>query len=323
MRHIPRVILGVFTILLLALTACTSGQQGGDVTSPFIGGTNALEMSFITGAPPAEIYDNKDSKFAISLQLRNSGEADIDTNDGYVQITGISPNEFGLSYADLKQNMPAIKGAKKSSNGQVTQGRLDVITFDGLSYQQNIVGNIGSSKVRAIACYNYKTRASADVCVKESSVDELDRNSVCTLAGSKNFANSGGPLQIVSATQNPVGGQKVQMTFEIASKAGSSDLFMRKDTECNDQTNNPDMYKVWVNVLPINNNAVSANCNQFGGGSSGYITLYNGQPQPLICDFTIGSVTSDFVTRVNVELEYRMMQFIEKPILIKDVTEND
>ena len=46
-----------------------------------------------------------------SLQ-ENLGEDDVETSDGYVEITGIDPGDFGLSgQSELKQNLPYdIKG---------------------------------------------------------------------------------------------------------------------------------------------------------------------------------------------------------------------
>ena len=51
--------------------------------------------------------------------------------------------------------------------------------------------------------------------------------------------------------------------------------------------------------------------------------LPGGQPRKVICSYDTETVDSDFETRVNVELSYRYMQYIEKPILIKDIGGED
>lgn len=319
-----------YILLVLILTAifiagCSSGTSN-NVGAPYIGGTKGLEMKFTPGAPPSEIYDNKNSEFGITVEVRNVGETDLDSNDGYVQITGISADEFGVSANDFKQDIPEINGARKNSNGDVIQGSLDVVSFEDLAYQQDLTGNLNSNKIRAIACYNYATKASADVCVKEDAFDGQQTNSVCSLSGSKPVANSGGPLQVTGVTQNAVGKNKIQVVFSIAPTLSTGDLFFKKDTECDDKRNNPDLYKVFVTVDPIVNGKINADCSGFqdsASKSSGYITLYDATPRTLTCTFDTSGVSGDFTTRANIELEYRYMQYIEQPLLIKDVSTNN
>ncbi len=323
MRY-SRSILVLLVLALIALTACSSSTQNG-LNSPFIGGSKALDFSFIPGAPPTQIFDNKQGSFQITLQLNNVGESDINTNDGYVQIEGISPAEFGVSSAEFKQQLPAIKGAKKTSSGTVVPGNEQLVTFGPLTYQQSVTGNIASNKIIATACYNYMTSATSQLCVKESGIDDPSKtNDVCKISDPKTVANSAGPIQVTTVNQIPLGAGKVQVQFEVGkTSTDATELFFKKDTDCDDSQTNFNKYVVYVNVLPIDNSLISADCTGWqngNGGSSGYITLFDGAPRQLQCTFNVGSTTTDYQTPVNVQLEYRYMQQVSTSILIKDVS---
>ena len=57
--------------------------------------------------------------------------------------------------------------------------------------------------------------------------------------------------------------------------------------------------------------------------SGGFVDLANGADSQVVCSFDVTDVESVYETPVNVKLKYRYYQFIEKPILIKDVSIND
>jgi hypothetical protein len=308
-------------VLALLISGCAEGNTNLG-NNPYLGGTKGVDMTFVTGSPPDEIFDNKQYAFSIGVQLNNLGEADLEPNQGYVKIEGISPNEYGVSANHFTQNMPPLNGAEKNSEGVVIPGDIDVISFDDLIYQQDITGNFDNTIIRAIACYNYAAKASANICLKQEAVDSLNTNDVCTITGQKSVFSSGSPIQITEVMQSSQGKEKIQLSFKVQSLGGPNDRFFRYDTECDRSVSNPNRNIVHVKVLPIDNNRINAECTGFMNGvrgSEGYVNLFGGEPRNIVCSFDTSSVQSDFETRVNVELKYRYMQFIEKPILIKDI----
>jgi hypothetical protein len=320
MRYSTSIIL-LLVLSLFALTACGPANTT-NTGSPFIGGSKALDMTFVSGAPPKEIYDNKQGAFQVTVQVKNVGEADLSASDGYIKLEGIAPQEFGVSSAEFKQDMPAIRGARKTGSNTIVTGLQQQVSFGPLTYQNDINGNIASNKIIATACYNYITRSTSDVCVKKSGVDDSSKKSeVCKIEGVKSVANSAGPLQITKVSQVPLGDRKIQIQFQVGRVGtGNNELFFKKDTMCDDVQTNFDRYKVYVNVKPIVNELYRADCTgwQEGTGSSGYITLYDGIARDMQCTFDVGNTDTDFQTNVNFELEYRYMQQISSPILIKD-----
>lgn len=324
-----KVTLGILLLLFLAACGGTNKQSIGPSATPFIGGTNALSASFIPGAPPDYIFDRAGFPFGISIDIQNLGEDDVNPGDGYVEIVGINPRDFGLaSQADLrKEFVEVLRGAKKNFAGDVIEGGRTVINFGDvipLNYQPDITGNFGLT-LRANLCYNYKTIASSQLCVKRDLLTNIETKEICQITGDKLVSNSGGPVQVISLSEAPVGDNKIQVNFVVAHVGAQDDRFFKKDTVCDDRTTNINKDTVLVNVVSDINGA-KAQCSglqqRSADGSSGFITLFNGAPRNVICTFDTSSV--DFVSQlpVLIELEYRYLQFIERPLIIQDVTTN-
>ncbi len=318
--------------LVTFLTACASQQkqtQTGPSATPFIGGTNALSASFLPGAPPDYIFDKGQYPFGISVHLENLGEHDVGPADGYVEIVGINPKDFGLNtQADLRKEFTDIlTGAKKNFAGDVIEGGRTIVSFGDttpLNYKPDITGNFDMT-LRANLCYDYKTIASSKLCVKRDLLTNIQTKEICDVQGDKLVVNSGAPIQIISMSQNPIGNNKIQVNFVVAHVGAQNDRFFKKDTVCDDKTTNLNKDIVYVNIVSdINGN--KAKCSGLqqvnADGNAGYITLFNGAPRNVVCTFDVSGI--DFVAQIPllVELEYRYFQFIEVPVIIQDVTTN-
>lgn len=327
MQHKYIGMLSVLVVILLVGCGQQTNQQTGPSATPFIGGTNALSASFIPGAPPDYIFDSARFPFGITVQLQNLGEDDVQPGDGYIEILGLNPRDFGLaSQADLRRDFTdALLGAKKNFAGDVIEGGRSVISFGDatpLNYQPDLTGNFGLT-VRANLCYNYKTIASSQICVKRDLLTNIDTKEICTISGDKLVSNSGGPVQVISMSESPVGDNKVQVNFVVAHVGSENDRFYKINTACDDRATNPNKDKVFVNMVSDINGA-RGQCSGLESASadrsSGFITLFNGAPRNVVCTFDTSSV--DFVSQmpVLVQLEYRYSQFIERPLVIQDVS---
>src|SRR3989338_8135849 len=126
--------LTLLIVSLLLLSGCATApveEQLLDVT-PFVGGSTALAMSFLEGAPPEEIFDNGNFPFSIVIKLENLGEDDVNPEDGYIEILGINPVDFGLrGQEDLIQQLPVhVGGVVKNYEGTVLVGDTVVVEFN-------------------------------------------------------------------------------------------------------------------------------------------------------------------------------------------------
>lgn len=314
-------ILFLIAASLLLLAGCGDGATTtGSGYDPFIGGSEGLELTFISSAPPDEVYDNDKFPFSVTVELENLGEYDLENGDGFIEIRGISAEEFGVSPSSLKKSLGEIQGARKSSDGSIQKGLIDIISFDGLSYQQDLAGDLPINNLRVRACYDYETKASAQLCLKPGGHDGFRENEICMIAESKTVANSAAPLHVANVKEHPRGDDGVMISFDIVHQGNSNfKWFASGDSDCDDTIGNAEMYSLEVEVEPIVNGRYRAECARLGGNDKGDLVLTRGAPQSIVCTFNTGNQDIEFETPVNIKLRYRYSEYIEKQILIKDL----
>jgi len=308
---------------LMAFSGCGNKDTTvGPATTPFAGGQNGLSVAFIDGAPPDRVLDDQKQEFSISLTLENLGEEDIEEGEGYVEISGIDPAEFGLTEADMRQDLPNdIPGVKTYPGGTVVRSGKMLVEFEDFNYQQDLPGN-WYPRIRANLCYDYATNATTAACIKKDMLANIERKEVCELTGDKQVFNSGAPIQVTKVTQTPLSSDKIQLQFTISHVGETNDRFFKVSTECDDKTTNQDKDKVYFEVMTeINGNKpeCSGLSDASSDKSSGYVKLWNGVEQIVTCNFDVGDVNLDYEKLVNIRLSYRYYQFVEKNILIEDI----
>jgi len=315
-----------FTIFLVSC-ATPGGSDIGPIETPFAGGVEGLSMQFVRGAPPNEIFDNGKFPFSITVFIENLGEHDVLPGEGYLEITGIDPKAFDLSsQSDLRQDIPEeIDGVVKNFQGTILLGDKIDMSFDELNYLPDLTGNF-VSRIRANLCYDYETIGTTNLCVKRDLLTNLATKQICDLSGPKRVFNSGSPIQITAVDQNPAGSDKLQVLFTISHVGFPEDRFYKQGTECDDVETNPDKDLVWFEVVSELAGS-KAECSGLRDAvpdrSAGFVELQNGVDTQVVCGFDVTGVESIYETPLNVKLRYRYSQFIEVPLLIKDVSVGD
>lgn len=343
MKRTTAHVLFTLVVFSLFLAGCNQQQNKGISTStPFLGGTNGLLMSFVRESPPDSITDNGKFPFGIALQLENAGEANLLFGGGYAEIVGINPVDFGLpTQAYLRSPLikeGTLQGAKKNFDGTVIPGMQTVVQFpfdpakqiSMLKYVPNLYGNTNVN-LRANVCYDYKTKTTTKICVKPNLLAIEEKPPLCLVNEPKNTHNSGAPVHVTGLSEAPVGEDKIQLTFTVSHVGNPTDSFFAVGTECDDTITNPQKYVVFVNVTSDVNGAY-ADCAGLedpaegpvlgpnGERKGGFVRMYRGAPRTITCTVDLSNVESTFEELFEVELMYRYMQSIEKPILIRDVS---
>jgi hypothetical protein len=225
----------VVWILVIALSVFIAGCSGGgdDGTSssstPFIGGSQGIEINFLEGAPPSEILDDKQVDFDIVLNVENVGEQDIALKGLITTIAGIFPGDFGdvrLS-KDNDDEVGSFQGVKKDLDGDKIPGGIGQIEFKGLEYQDKLQGN-AEFPIQADVCYKYTTKAVGDFCMRND-VLKAASSGVCNVKGSKPIFSSGAPIHVVSLDESAAGRNKVILKFNIKTVGGGA--FYKPDTK--------------------------------------------------------------------------------------------
>lgn len=317
-------LISIIAILSVILAGCAESETSS-ATDPFVGGNVAVTKDFIANAPPDTIFDGGEYPFTVSLRLENKGEYDIQEGEGFLQIQGISPAEFGATDANLRIPFPELRGVRKATDASIRRGDVQVATFPELNYRDELGGDLPLNNFRVRSCYEYETKSSTQICVKEGNVDGLRPDEICNIDEMKRTANSGAPLRVQNLEQSPRGRTGIQVSFEIAHVGPVRNTwFPSGDSSCDPRVGNPDLHRINVEVEPIVSGRYSAQCSggTFSGSNRGEITLHDGKPARVVCSFELGEQTSDFETRLNINLNYRYSEYIEKPILIRNTLRN-
>ena len=237
------VLVPVLLALALVIAGCQSGGKGkvSSSSTPFIGGSEGLRVSFVENAPPTEVLDNPKptdttnsqvQKFDVILKLDNVGEQDIAANGARVTIGGIFPADFGVpsltarTPKTLKNVLFAkkLEGVKKEIDGTKRSSIPEEMQFNDLGYVKQLEGN-SEFPIQADICYKYTTKAVGDFCMRA----DLTRTQggVCQAKGTKPVFSSGGPVQVTSVDESVGGRGKVILKFTV--KAGGSGSFFKPD----------------------------------------------------------------------------------------------
>ncbi|RJQ17360.1 hypothetical protein C4573_04885 [Candidatus Woesearchaeota archaeon] len=313
----------LFAVLLLAFFVVSCGQK--QVTSafdPYAGGNTGLALSFQEGNPPEEIFDAGQYPFGIGVIIENKGEYDFVASRDYgkVSLIGLNSAYFGNPETSKAIDVD-VKGKRKNFEGTIIDGDITSINFENFNYQQDIFGN-DFFTLRAEACYDYQTRVSTKICIKENVIEtSKDADKICKLNEVKSPKNSGAPVQITSLSQNPAGQNKASLLLVI-SHVGTGQIYKKGSQRfCDDSVTNVDKNIVYVTVSLPEDTDATVNCPALSeGGVAGYVNLYNGAPRTVTCTVTMGNEGKIYEPVFLVTLDYLYGEYIEKDIIIKDVS---
>lgn len=320
------IILMILSIFILS--GCGEQRTTGKA---FIGGTEGLKTTLMPGNPPDEIFDNRQTNFAIVVKLENTGEDTIEANEGFVKIFGLEPGIYNINNVKKMFNV-AIPGARKNYDGTVLNGGIATMEFGDLSYGLTVQGNL-DQKLWLDICYKYTTKVTTQICIKKDPQLLLNNNKICDVEGEKNPQNSGAPIQVTSLKESFAGNGKIGVTMTI-SHLGKGDNFFdpRENLESNDacrdveSNNNRGRIHVKVKPLTLGGRTITPVCTGLSdpaGTNEGYIRLYkdgSGKEQStLYCTINAESTDTIFEVPIDVELTYHYLQHIEKPFIIRHV----
>lgn len=330
--------LAILAIIGIFLTACT-GNTGPTNNAPFIGGSEGLSMDFVGGAPPDEIFDESQMPFSVNIVVENVGESKIAANDAFARLVGVNGATFGVDdLTDLHDYMDDnLRGAAKLIDGTSVPG--DITSFiippgdKLLKYVPNLLGT-DEIVLRAELCYKYQTRSTTQICIKDQTLDTLNNDKICSVNELKNPQNWGAPIHISELQEFPQGKNNIGVKFKIE-HVGTGLFFDKNDfgkgpkLACDDSITNMDENVVWVAVKFQDIPGASTpqiTCPLLGAGNPPYgkIILFQGQPREITC-----TIKGDpgkrriYQSLLEVDLDYTYLNYIEKPLIIRDATTGD
>ena len=311
-----KIILALMVIVVL-LVGCDSGDTAGPTSDAFIGGTDSIEFDFMEETPPAEVYDGGEQPFEVTIYLENKGEYDVAKEDINIQLSGFYPGDFSNPSTELNPEENLDK-SYIDPDGEIELGSITYVNFMGFNFGGSLAGN-NEYKIRADVCYNYGTKAQADLCVLDDLTPTDPEDEVCKVNENKPVASSSAPMQVENFKEERSGERKVKFSFDVVHRG--SGLVSKLDSSCS--TERILKNTVWVEV---DSGLTGLSCSGLteGSGTTGYIKFYDPEgraERKVICTQDISSESGNFEKKINVLLRYDYKEHKERTVLVKHGTD--
>ena len=302
----------IMLMLVLILTSCgrtPGGEKPTDTAAALQQvktGTQGLELSFVPNYPPSTIYDQNE---LISLvEVKNKGNYDLLLQDCFIKATGFDKNIIRGGF-DLPRSCAENLNILEGKNVYNLEGSVNQLEF----HSPNIVLPFGvpdyDPTFNFLACYNYKTKATPQVCIDPLLYQVSDQQKTCDYRSGVNVGGGqGGPVGVSSVGVDMVGNRAI---FDITvSNLGTGRVLspFADIQSCGDASlTRQDFDKVGYSVSLSNS---IGNCNP----RDNIVRLSNGRGK-IICSFNVPGTTA-YKTPLLIDLDYGYIQSYSKPIKI-------
>ena len=306
-------IYAMVVMFLLLLVGCAQEEIGISKTTPFVGGTNSLDLNFVAGEPPEEALDQDQLPFVVTVSVENEGEWEVAMGDVTIGLRGFRPADFN--------NPPILKNPEEDllrtyidTDGNIIPGTFTHVTFEGFSYTGALNAN-NNFPIVADICYKYGTHAQLDLWYLEDLTEDVRKeNIVCKVSGPKTSYSSSAPVSVENVKEELAGTNKIAFTFDIVHRG--SGLLSKLDTDCNELDQHTSKNTVWVEV---DSGLEGLSCSGLSEGTSGFVTLHSGKRNVRCSQEVLGD--GDYVKKAFITLEYDYKEITKTNILIKHVTD--
>lgn len=338
--------ISILVLIVLSISACNTKTTGTDTTktgastNSFIGGTKGLDIKFMSGAPPDEVYD-KDYPFDINIRLENVGESTVDSGRAIVTIMGISKGDFNIASLEKKVDTELL-GAKLDPQGNAVAGGITNIEFNTLQ-AADMIGNM-PFELRAQVCYPYTTTVISKLCILkdvlgktrkagEAPYCEPDR----TFKEETDFENSGAPVHITDFKQVATGENKISFTFNIEHVGGG--LIYDKSVSESERCSGASVANKDTVFVEIDTGiSGTLSCSGITGTGSngnvdGKVKLYSSsgavttdskavagkESRSIVCSQDLPLDRSDYSKQISIKISYDYKDFAYTEFVVKDV----
>ena len=307
----------MLVISLFILTSCVGNRNrdGEDISDEnYRTGSKGLELEFMKNAPPDKIYSN--NEMDIIIEITNEGAYPLEGSfDGKIEIYGFDEKAFagerwdGSNFID-----PELQGRSQFSprgGRDVKRYHVDRVytLFDSEFYEPTIV---------AAACYKYQTTADALVCIDPEPYSIFDEEKVCSIGqnGKTYTLGTQGAPVAVTRVEEEISSNDIHFSIYIKNVGTGKVVDEKAINDCPLNLDYNDVDKVLVTAkLPFD----SAPRCQPKGDYRDPVRLDESGNGFIFCSFRKPDSKSAFETVLQVNLDYRYLDWIEKELRIVNI----
>lgn len=309
----------LLVLLLIVIIGCDKlgTKDTGVSTKRYVGGDDGLDIEFEKNAPPERVGDDNSDEFDISLILKNKGEYNLKKGEIIVTLQGIEKNAFSLSSLSEKNDF-TLDGAEKFRD-RVKEGEENTLEFRKLKYKHDLDADFPIN-IRADVCYEYETRATANLCLKKEANERRGIRDQCDVNEEDvEVENSGGPVQIKNIEQRASGSDEIKFTFDIVAKTDEEHQIYEPGTfssECGSDLDKEERVEIELSTA----GDLQIKCGKLDDKDKGKIDLIDGS-RTITCSIKTTSLqTYAFEKQLNINVRYLYKDSSEETDLIVEDT---
>lgn len=323
----------LFVVILIVGCRPPTSTQGE--SSSYRTGTEGLVMNFIPGAPPSKMFADEDKvDIPISIEIRNKGAYPASKDSGWssnsvIFIGGYDKNiisewELGDSgnepSVSLSEKADVLEG--KSINNP--EGGYDLLEFTGTANLGDIDVDKYTPNFLVAACYDYKTKASPNVCIDPRPFSTVNERKVCNIHD-VSLTNQGAPVAITKVESKALSSS---IQFKIHFKNVGNGELIAVDELAKCSSSDEKLEKRHMDFVKIENVELGGEKIDCGkllsvNNQPNYARLINNQGF-IVCNLKDykEKVDSAYTTPLYVEIAYGYRSVISKSVEIVKVPES-
>ena len=282
---------------LLAIVGCAQvspqTKDAAAVGEQFRTGTEGVRASFLPNLPPSRIFDTE--ALSVTLQVENRGTSRVGGPGDAVYLSGFDPSIItGVSTAGIR--IPELQ----HRDAFTPQGGIDHISFQGRVQSLKNKGiDRYPARLQATLCYNYRTVASANVCIDPNPFSATIQQKVCTPA-SVGLGSQGAPVAVSAVEVDPALG-KTRFRVRIQNVGGGEVFKPASLNKCSPYSEGLRFDEIdYVKVLKVASQNKNLRCSPL---TEQHVRLTGGVAT-LFCELDGLTGTSSYISPLVVELEY-------------------
>ena len=304
--------IAVFLVVCVLAFFFAGCNNGGTPTgkSPFVGGIVGLEMKFVEGEPPAEVYDNSTTPFQVNVRIENKGEFLAAKENVKISISGIDPKEFYNPIMVMNPDQD-IDASYLDSSGKQVAGGIVYVVFPGFNFS-GIVAGRESRTIRVESCYQYETSGQASVCIRKD--PQATSETVCNVNEAKPTYSSGSPVQIENVQEEAAGSDSIRFSFDVVHQGTGAITVL--GSGCSNKVSDKD--RLWVEVN-LGEYTPQISCSGITGGTAntGYARLDSMGRVNVRCKVVTTEAASDFEKTVSIKAAFEYKEHVDQILTIK------
>lgn len=222
MKLVQTKLILLFCIMgMFLLTSCTGGySDGGQRDIHYRAGSQALEMRFLN--PGSEDFFEND-ELVLLVEYFNKGTADIVNGEFYV-------SGYDMNYLTLVPD-PKFIHIEGKDEFDPTGERSQIMTIRGNNVRMPSNSEEFTQRLKLTACYDYKTLATAEICIDPDPHGRRQSDKTCVMAP-VSPGSQGAPITVTRVTPY-VSRNDFRLDIEITN-SGQGTVFDRdlSNVEC-------------------------------------------------------------------------------------------